>query len=58
VRDILSGQIRSGDATAGADCRILEIEADDFFDLLSDNIEIVRALFRQLTGTSAARGLL
>jgi HEAT repeat protein len=53
VRDILSGQLRSGDATADGECRMLEIEAEDLFDLISDNIDIVRALFRQLTGTSS-----
>ena len=46
VLDILSGQMRSGDAVAAADTRVLVIEAEDFFDLLSNNIEIVRALFR------------
>jgi AAA family ATP:ADP antiporter len=46
VLDILSGQMRSGDAVAAADTRVLIIEAEDFFDLLSNNIEIVRALFR------------
>jgi len=57
VKDILSGQLRSGEATARDDCRVLEIEAEDLFDLMSDNIEIVRALFRQLTGPSTG-GLL
>ena len=28
------------------DTRLLIIEAEDFFDLLSNNIEIVKALFR------------
>ena len=46
VLDILSGQTRSGDAVAAGDTRVLVIEAEDFFDLLSNNIEIVRALFR------------
>jgi CRP-like cAMP-binding protein len=31
---------------AAGDTRVLVIEAEDFFDLLSNNIEIVRALFR------------
>jgi len=57
VRDILSGQLRSGDATADGECLMLEIEAEDLFDLMSDNIEIVRALFRQLTG-STSEGML
>jgi CRP-like cAMP-binding protein len=46
VLDILSGHMRSGDAVSAADTRVLMIEAEDFFDLLSNNIEIVRALFR------------
>jgi AAA family ATP:ADP antiporter len=46
VLDILSGHMRSGDAVAAGDTRVLMIEAEDFFDLLSNNIEIVRALFR------------
>lgn len=49
VIDILRGQLRSRDATAVTDTRALVIEADDFFDLLATNIDIVRALFRQLT---------
>jgi AAA family ATP:ADP antiporter len=46
VLDILSGRVRSGDAVALTDTRLLIIEAEDFFDLLSNNIEIVKALFR------------
>ena len=53
VIDILRGQLRSRDATAAATTRALAIEADDFFDLLATNIEIVRALFRQLTHATA-----
>lgn len=48
VREILSGRLRTEDAVATADGIALEIEAEDFFDLLSNNIEIVKALFRQL----------
>jgi len=46
VFDILSGRARLGDAVAVVESRVLVIEAEDFFDLLSNNIEIVRALFR------------
>jgi AAA family ATP:ADP antiporter len=46
VLDILSGRTRLGDAVAASDSRVLIIEAEDFFDLLSNNIDIVRALFR------------
>jgi CRP-like cAMP-binding protein len=52
VLDILSDQLRARDAVAAADSRLLVIEAEDFFDLMSNNIEIVRALFRQLTRSS------
>ncbi len=46
VLDILSGRPRSGDAVAETEARLLTIEAEDFFDLLSNNIDIVKALFR------------
>ena len=46
VLDILSGRPRSGDAVAETETRLLTIEAEDFFDLLSNNIDIVKALFR------------
>ena len=48
VEEILSDRLRAEDARAEADGSVLAIEADDFFDLLSNNIEIVKALFRQL----------
>lgn len=47
-KEILSGRLRTETATTAAETLVLAIEADDFFDLLSHNIEIVRALFRQL----------
>jgi CRP/FNR family transcriptional regulator, cyclic AMP receptor protein len=50
VVEILSGRMRSETATAASDALALAIDADDFFDLLSHNIEIVKALFRQLLG--------
>ena len=49
VLDILSGRLRSSNATAEADTLTLAIDADDFFDLLSNNIEIVKALVRFLS---------
>ena len=52
VIDILRGQLRSRDATAAGETHALVIEAEDFFDLLATNIDIVRALLRQLTLTS------
>jgi len=60
VLEILSGRLRVADATAVTATRALRIEAEDFFDLLSNNIEIVKALFRQVTRSSpsAAGGVL
>jgi CRP-like cAMP-binding protein len=48
VFDLLSGRLRSMNATAETDTLILAIDGDDFFDLLSNNIGIVRALARFL----------
>ena len=48
VTEILSGRLRHADAVATTDAHVLTITAHDFFDLLGDNIEIVKALFRQL----------
>jgi AAA family ATP:ADP antiporter len=53
VLDILSGRPRSGNATAETDARLLVIEAEDFFDLLSNNIDIVKALFRTVVTNDA-----
>ncbi len=54
VTEILSGRMRTQTATALENSRVLAIDADDFFDLLSNNIEIVKALFRQLLGEQQA----
>jgi len=48
VFDLLSGRLRTLNAVADVDTLTLAIEADDFFDLLSNNIGIVRALARFL----------
>ena len=48
VREILSGRLRSTRARAVEPTVTLAIEADDFFDLLSHDIEIVKALFREM----------
>lgn len=48
-RDILSGRLRDSKAQADHDCVVLAIETEDFFDLLANNIEIVKALFRKLS---------
>lgn len=52
VKEILSGRLRERSAQAEGDLRVLKIEADDLFDLLANNIEIVKALFRRLLGST------
>ena len=47
VREILSDRLRQEEARAEEDSLVLAIEAGDLFDLLSNNIEIVKALFRR-----------
>ena len=47
VKEILTGRLRTRSATAETDTLTLEIDAEDFLDLLSHNIEIVKALFRR-----------
>jgi CRP-like cAMP-binding protein len=46
--DLLSGRLHSGTAVARSQALLLAIPADDFFDLLSNNIELVKSLFRHL----------
>ncbi len=48
VLEILTGRLRNASARAESDTLVLAIEADDFFDLLAHNIEIIKALFRHL----------
>lgn len=48
VEEILSDRLRGENARAEAETVALVVDAEDFFDLLSNNIEIVKALFRQL----------
>lgn len=48
VTEILSGRLRTHSATAVEETLVLALDAEDFFDLLANNIEIVRSLFRQL----------
>ena len=50
VVDILSGRRRQLDARAATDLVALRIDAEDFFDLLAHNVEIVKALFREVLG--------
>ena len=46
--DLLSGRLHSGTAVAKTQSLVLAIQADDFFDLLSNNIDVVKSLFRHL----------
>ena len=46
VAEILSDRLRAEDARARDDTVALVIDAEDFFDLLSNNVEIVKALFQ------------
>lgn len=48
VLEILSGRLRAATARATAPALTLAIDAEDFFDLLSNNVEIVKSLFRIL----------
>ncbi len=56
VREILSGRLRESDAVAGDSLAVLAIDAEDLFDLLANNIEIVKALFRRLLDRPAVDG--
>ena len=56
VNDILSDRLRTGSATSRVAGTLLVIEAEDLFDLLANNIEIVRALFQQLTRSPSDSG--
>ena len=49
--DILRGRLRTDTAASNGDSLLLAIDSDDFFDLLSNNIDIVKALFRHLIET-------
>jgi NTE family protein len=53
VLEILSGRLRRNTARALEDTIALAIAADDFFDLLSNNVEIVKALFREILDSEA-----
>lgn len=48
VLDILSGRLHAARAVAEAETLTIAISAEDLFDLLGHNIEIVKALFRHL----------
>ena len=48
TNEILSDRLRGEEAWAERPTMALAIDAEDLFDLLSNNVEIVKALFRQL----------
>jgi CRP-like cAMP-binding protein len=54
VREILCGRLHDQDAIATRETLALAIEADDFFDLLANNIDIVKSLFRNLLHDGAS----
>jgi len=56
VLELISGKLRTADAVAAEDSRVLAISGDDFFDLLSANIEIVKAIFRRLASPGERDG--
>ena len=56
VREILCGRLHAQDAIAARETLVLAIETDDFFDLLANNIDIVKALFRNLLQDGTAPG--
>lgn len=47
VEEILCGRLRTRSARAASETLVLAMHAEDFFDLLANNIEIVKALFRR-----------
>jgi CRP-like cAMP-binding protein len=58
VAEILSGRLRHATAKATQESLLLAIDAEDFFDLLSNNIDIVKSLFRiVLDGRSTVAGI-
>lgn len=57
VRELLADEPRARDAAAATDLVALVFDGDDLFDLLSNNIEIVKALFRQLLRPEATKGV-
>lgn len=48
VEEILSDRLRAEHARASQPTIALRLDAGDFFDLLSNNIDIVKALFRRI----------
>jgi CRP-like cAMP-binding protein len=46
--DLLSGRLHSATAVARIPTLVLAIQGEDFFDLLSNNVEVVKSLFRHL----------
>jgi CRP-like cAMP-binding protein len=52
---LLSGRLHDRTVVARVPTLVLQIQGEDFFDLLSNNIEMVKSLFRHLVGRIDAR---
>lgn len=53
-RDILCGRLRAREAIAVKGSLLLAIEAENLFDLLANNIDIIKGLFRSLLQDGAS----
>jgi CRP-like cAMP-binding protein len=56
IRDILAGRLRTETAVATVQTQVLMIEAEDLFDLMSNNIEIVRGLIKRILESAEEGG--
>ena len=55
VEDLLTGRLRTGRAVAESDALLLRIDGEDLFDLVANNVEIVRSILRQLLPVAGDR---
>ncbi len=56
IRDILAGRLRTETAVATVQTQVLLIEAEDLFDLMSNNIEIVKGLIKRILESAEEGG--
>jgi len=54
---LLSGRLYDRTAVAKVPTLVLAVDGDDFFDLLSNNIDMVKSLFRHLVGRVDGRAI-
>ena len=47
---LLDGEPRSADAVAATEVSCLKIDYSDFYDLISENVDIAKGVFRVLSG--------